>query len=157
MELFVLRFLLQKFPDITFCNVNPLGNSLKNLKWNDYRAYILGKSKRWPFDKLSKQNVSKILTPDVYDRILFDLISPAGYFANFPIPVTTTLNRSDSNQAEFLNTIIELNVFDWAWKFDQNFTDSSLKNIRLRWHPNYHHCYTLQVPENQNQVLTYFL
>jgi hypothetical protein len=96
------------------------------------------------------------MTKEEYDQLWNDLSSPTGYYSNFPLLQSTNINKSDPTSDTFyLNTIVDINVFDWSWTFDHYSTKYALEKIQLKWNANYHHCYTLQIPADQLQVSIY--
>jgi hypothetical protein len=105
----------------------------------------------WTFEELEHE------IPDLneyhYKKLWNDLSSPTGYYANFPILQTTNINKSDlESNVKYRNAIVEINVYDWSWTYSEDSARYAYQNIRLKWHANYHHCYTLQIPENQLKV-----
>ena len=142
---------LQVFPDITFCNVNPLSVSRESKTWDEYQAFVTEKANRLTMQALDNE-IPQYFSSNTYEQLWIDLLSPMSYFANFPILKNTNLNRSDTKDADLLQTIVDINVLDWSWTTDDTSTKYASENIRLRWHPSYHHCYTLRVPEDRTEV-----
>jgi len=134
---------VQRFPDVTICNVYPFGNMDENsLTWSDYTASMAAKKERWPFERM-KSTVSD-LTVDDYNNIWLDLSSHLGFAMNLMPNATSQLQASQSQQL-----IVSCQLFNRDWgETPVNCTST----LRFHWDQSYQRCYTIRIPNDMTEV-----
>ena len=135
--------LLQRFPDVTICNVHPFGHSDENsLTWSAYMEAMTAKKQQWPYERL------KSIVPDLavgeYNAIWADLSSHLGYTTNLIPNVKSQLRASQSQQL-----IARCLLFDKEW-FEAKVECKSI--LHFHWDQSYQKCYTIRIPRNTTEV-----
>ena len=134
---------MQRFPDVTICNVHPFGHDDENsLTWSEYTEAMAAKKLQWPYERL--KSIVPNLAVAEYDAIWEDLTSYLGFAANLMPNATNRLRASQSQQL-----IVNCQLFDKDWMEDGVNCKSTL---RFHWDQTYQKCYTVRIPQNITEV-----
>jgi len=139
-----LRRHFQIFPDVTVCNVYPLGHlDDEQLGWDEYVAAMRNKNAEWPYERIEwlVPNVSR----KAYDAMWSHLISPTGYFSTLPIKDWEGRNADDQ-------LIVECSAYGWDWFVIDDIDCTREPVLQTNWDSDYHHCYTIRIPYEKKQV-----
>ena len=136
--------MLQRFPDVTICNVHPFGHSDDDsLTWSAYTEAMTAKKLQWPYERL------KSIVPDLdvaeYDAIWGDISSHLGFATNLMPTVTNKLRASHSQQL-----IVDCLLFGKEW--DDRADVNCKRTLRFHWDQTYQKCYTIRIPRNTTEV-----
>jgi len=134
---------LQRFPDVTICNVHPFGHSDDDsLTWSAYTEAITAKKLQWPYERL------KSIVPDLavieYDAIWADISSHLGFAANLMPNVKSQMRASQSQQ-----------LIAYCLLFDKEWTEADVEcksTLRFHWDQTYQKCYTMHIPQHITEV-----
>ena len=148
---FAFVIFIEVFPDVTICNVNPVGSVgfRETLSWTQYISHVDDLAERWSVEDLRK--LAPNITSEDYDQLWTYLSAPIGYFKSLDSFDDTTIQSMTDESG----LVVDCNVYNWDWTPNNDI--QCRESIAVKWNPSYYKCFTLQVPSNERQVSCCYL
>ena len=117
------------------------------LSWKRYIGAMNFKKAEWTYENLHQ--LIPGLKRNTYNHIWSYLFTPGAYFSN--LPVISWKERMEKHQL-----IISCSAHDWDWTVDNDIECDREPVLQTRWDPDYHHCYTIHIPDDRKEAKLFF-
>jgi len=133
---------------VTICNTYPLGQmNDSQLSWKRYIGAMNFKKAEWTYENL--QQLIPDLKQNTNNHIWSYLFTPGAYFSN--LPVISWKERMERDQL-----IVDCSAYDWDWTVYHDIECDREPVLQTRWDPDYHHCYTIHIPDDRKEARLFF-